>query len=480
MAAAPLYPDPIDTILEWIGFDSAPARCSIMEESVEDYDDFKMMSESDITELSHGFSKRAAARRIVFGLRRTKRLKLVLHWAQDFYRCSEIPDIEDLDQVQFLAALTVAEERLQVRKSALEKSDQLSREASPGNLDDERKWNTWESGLINYLSTIPGSSGVPLLYVIRENDQPEPDGHPDFTSKCIACAPLNGPHFEADKREVHQTILSLCQGETAEDWIKDVKRQSNGRLDYECLKGHFAGEGNATRCIGEAERLRDTLHYKSERAMSFELFLSKTKKMINIFATEGEEWTEDAQIRWLFQKVQHPELRLMVSALKAQKITDPTLTFTTAANQLAAEVSQLPEFVSMRSRGISSVNAGGDKGRNGIYNTDGSIYTGFYKNWGSLSKEDREKVIQERNRLGIKKTGKGDGKRQRKTAVAKTKKKLAKVQKEMKELKRRVSSLKQAPGDDEDRDGDGKDESSVPDDAGNQFNGRRSKRNKKS
>lgn len=87
---------------------------------------------------------------------------------------------------------------------------------------------------------------MPLAYVIRENDAPDPDGHADFTSKCIACAPITGPHFEADKREAHQIILSLVQGETAEDWIKGVKRHNNGRLDYECLRNHFAGEGNAT------------------------------------------------------------------------------------------------------------------------------------------------------------------------------------------------------------------------------------------
>ena len=48
----------------------------------------------------------------------------------------------------------------------------MSREASPGNLENERKWAPWEPGLTNYLSCIPGSNGVPLSYVIRENDDP--------------------------------------------------------------------------------------------------------------------------------------------------------------------------------------------------------------------------------------------------------------------------------------------------------------------
>lgn len=177
-APAPNYPNPIDTILEWIGFAAAPQRIAISSESFDTYDDLKTMTEQDMHDLSRDFSKRSGARRITFGLRRTKRLKLVMHWAHDFYRCSEEPDIEELDRASFLAALSVAEERLQVRKSAAEKSEQLSREASPGKLNDERKWNTWESGLVNYLSTIPGSFGVPLSYVIRENENPTPDGDP--------------------------------------------------------------------------------------------------------------------------------------------------------------------------------------------------------------------------------------------------------------------------------------------------------------
>ena len=469
--------DPIATILEWIGFDDEDERDTIMEESFESFEDLKRMTEKDITDLSKDFAKRSEPDKITFGLRRTKRLKLVLHWVHDFYRCSEDPSIEDIDEDDFLQALSVADERLQVRTSASKKSDQLSREASPGKLDSERKWNTWESGLVNYLSTIPGSFGVPLSYVIRENEDPDPDDQVDFTSKCIACAPLSGPHFEADKREVHQVILSLVQGESAEDWIRDVKRQNNGRVDFQCLSSHFAGEGNATRRIGEAERLRDTLHYKSERAMPFESFLTKAKKMFNIFYTEGEEMAEDAQIRWLLKRIRHPELQGITNALKAQRTTDPTMTFTTVANQIAAEVSELPETVSMRARNVSGANTGQQQGggRDSIHNEDGSIYTGFYKNWQSLSKEDQDKVLQERERLGIK----GGRKKHRGGPAAKAKKKLYNVRKEIKKLKRTISAL--SPNKEKDNnDGSEEDDTPTQDDAGNQFNGRQSKRQKKS
>ena len=49
------------------------------------------------------------------------------------------------------------------------------------------------------------------------------------------------------------------------------------------LRNHFTGEGNATRSIDEAERLRDLLHYNNERSTDFELFLTKCQEMYSIF-----------------------------------------------------------------------------------------------------------------------------------------------------------------------------------------------------
>ena len=64
------------------------------------------------------------------------------------------------------------------------------------------------------------------------------------------------------------------------------------------LSDHFSCEGNATRRIAEADRLKDTLHYKNERPLPFETFLTKCQKMYNIYAQHGKNITEDAKIRF--------------------------------------------------------------------------------------------------------------------------------------------------------------------------------------
>ena len=106
------------------------------------------------------------------------------------------------------------------------------------------------------------------------------------------------------------------------------------------LRDHYGGEGNtSSRRIAVAERIRDTLHYKNERAMQFSAFLDKLQKMFNIFEEENEEISEQAKVRMLLKKVGHPQLQNAVNALRVQALMDST-TFTECANHLSAQVSE--------------------------------------------------------------------------------------------------------------------------------------------
>ena len=475
-------PATVGTALAWIGFNDEANRDLIMQDAFEDFDDMKKMSMSEIDSLASSFAKRTGAQKIVFGLKRTQKLKSLIHWVQDFHRCGREVKFEGLTRDSFLKALATAAERQTVRKAHAEKADTLSRESSPGKLDSEKNWPIWISALENYLSTLQGADGVPLSYVIREEAEPMDEAEVqeeglDFMAECVACAPLNGPHFEADKRQVHQIILSFTQGESAADWIKDIKKKADGRQDVIALRAHFSGEGNSSRRLAEAERLRETLHYKSERVFPFEKFLGGIKKMCNIYADEDEEWKDAQKCRFLFQKVQHPELIADVKALKAAYNMDSVNnTFTTIANQLSAAVSELPESTTMKARGVSAAGTGPASNAgaptSGITTNNGTIWTGYLKHWGSLSKEERSKVFEERKRLGIKPGKKSSGTRGRVRFAEATKKKVSALKASLKKAKRKVAALKK-----NENEGDGSDESeSVAEDAGNQFGGREAKK----
>ena len=90
------------------------------------------------------------------------------------------------------------------------------------------------------------------------------------------------------------------------------------------------------------------------------------------------------------------------------------ITYTEAANHLNTAVSELPEFqLAWHVSAVIRIHGGG-KGkhkRDSIYAGDGTIFTGYYSNYMSFLKEERDKVIAERERKNGKKNEKWDTKR---------------------------------------------------------------------
>ena len=477
--AAVDVPNPVmDTILEWIGFEQDATRARIREEGFETFADLATMKEKDIRDLAESYSRRTLADgRAIFGLRRIRNMIGLVHWVQDFGRIGEAPTLEGIDDaVTFRDTLDEAYQRADVRKIERDQSDTVSKAADPGKFKDERKWPEWEPAFANYLSTIPGVNGIPLSYVIRENENPDRTmEYPSFNERAIACAPLSGPNFQADARRVHQLLKSFLQTETAEQWIKPIARRQSGREDMIALRNHYSGEGNTSRRIAQAEGYRDSLYYKHEKSLSFSNFLDKIQKMFNMFEEEGESITEQAKVRMLLKKIQHPQMQNAVSALRIRAQLD-SVTFTECANHLSAIVSELPDHQlnrkisaadtkpkAKRIRGGGSSNNLASK-RKGIHMPDGSVWTGYYSDWDKMSDADKETV------MGTRKKNKAKG-------TTPTKRKVSDVKSQLADLKRSIAALKLNKAKDDDT--SATDDSSVPDNAGDAFGGRSSKKSRK-
>ena len=471
--------DQIMQVLHWIGFTNDNQKNSIFNDSINSFSDLYSFSTSDITDMAKDYANRHTNNgRMHFGICRIKKLKAFMFWVQDFRRIDKAPTIEGMNETDFLKQLDQALEQAKIRNQHREDSDIKSKEASPGPLKSEKDWVDWESKFVNYLSTLTGVNGVPLSYIVRENELPPTDGrvYSNFMEETVYCAPLNGTIFDADKNTVHQAILSFTTGYPSEDWIKDKNKYRDGCRSMKALRDHFAGEGNATRRIAEADRLKKSLHYKNERSLAFETFLTRSQKMFNIYEKEGEAMTEDAKLRFLFDKTQHPTLTAQVAALEAQITAGANISYTTAANHLSTAVSKLPEFLS-KNRVIGAVTS---SGTGSIYKEDGSIKADQYiPNWNELSAEDRSKVMAERKRLNIRlgRGGKGHqnpkgGKNSGQSSQA-LKKQNSKFKRQIKALKRKMKSK-----DDNDNDANNS-ESEEEKDAGDSFGGRESKKNQK-
>ena len=186
---------------------------------------------------------------------------------------------------------------------------------------------------------------------------------------------------------------------------------------------------------------------------------------------------EEAKVRFLLKKIQHPQLEAVVESLKTTMTTDPpgTITVPLCCNHVASAVSELPDYVA-KNRTINELNSGEKvvAPANGIHLSDGSIWTGFYPNWNSLPKEDKDKVFNERKARRAKKNNGGGGKDG----------KGDKIKTELKELKsalgkrnRKILALNKVNfKNDYDN---GEDSVEVGDNSSNAFGGKKSKKKKK-
>jgi len=458
---------PLRQVLVWIGYDVVQAQ--VLEDELGDLATMGIARSTEIADVLKTYASRTiAAGRITSGLVRIKRMQALAHWVRDFKRVNKEPTIDGLDEDTFLAALAVSEERARARQTDKDTADARAKEASPGKLSSEKEWEKWETRFINQLSIMQGVLGVPLVYVIREDG--DPNINPDivyetFTEECIANCPIIGPSFEADARTVHQLIESYTSGENSEVWVKRLRKFHNGRMDMAALRAHYRGEGNQSRRISDAEALRDTLLYRGESTMPFATFLARVQQMFNLFEQIGEPYSEAAKLRFLFDKVQNQELKHPLEAVRTLVSMNPdSFTFTSAANHLSALVKPRTK------RELAAVTFSDDSGGGDTTPIlkNGKIHTGYYSNWFDLSKENRNLVLAERDKLG-----KGSNKK----AQSGGGKSGSKWRKTARKLQKKIAALKRKTSDDTPPDSDG--DGGPSNNAGNAFGGRSEKAAKK-
>ncbi len=194
-------------VLHWIGFRTAEQRNSIVvADSFTSWEDLKMLTEKDASAMTISFATCSQANsHIIFGTTtRTKYIKALIHWVQDFYRISGVPTIVGLHERTFKQQLQHALTRAKARKNLIDQTSSVADAASPGPLEKESQWKEWEEKFTNYAKAhIRSTTGIPFSYIIRENDNPDlTSDYPDWISKTIACAPLEGEEYhEAVKQK---------------------------------------------------------------------------------------------------------------------------------------------------------------------------------------------------------------------------------------------------------------------------------------
>ena len=271
-----------------------------------------------------------------------KRVKAFIQWSRDQIRQGLSPS-----HIPFPANETASLiRRYKTHQEFLEKSDTLASAAKPKQFTDKDKWDEWEPTFINYLRSIPGRDGVPLKYVCRENDAPDPTPQRTFLDEYVSMAPLNGEAFTIDAAEVHTLLVSFISGNaTAESKIQGHTSENNGRLDYIALKEHYEGVGILAMDITAADKILESLYYTGEKRphMWWDEF---ERQLTQVFVTYNRKenrvvHSESMKLRILLKKVKADFLSNTKATISVELNKSPmTMTYAVAMKSFRDVVNQ--------------------------------------------------------------------------------------------------------------------------------------------
>ena len=136
-----------------------------------------------------------------------------------------------------------------------------------------------------YLRGCRGSTGLPLAYVVRDNedipDGDDPaDNYSSIIDELIARAPIldgNGNYttvFKNDRALVWDLLSAIGHDKDWWTYLRVAQRTRDGRLGFQKVKGHYLGVNNVDNMAAAAESKLTSLTYKGEgRRFNFEKYV---------------------------------------------------------------------------------------------------------------------------------------------------------------------------------------------------------------
>ena len=302
----------------------------------------------------------------------TKRnIRSFVHWVRDETRLGRNPNF-----IAFPVAMAPQLlRRFKTHTQFVTNSKTISEAAKPEKFANDTKWEDWSVTFLGYLRALPGRDGVPLKYICRSNDQPDPTPHQDFLDDYVAMAPLTGEAFSIDAATVHTLLMNFITGnQVAESKVQINQSRNNGRLDFMALRDHYEGIGILAVDIQKAETTIRNLFYAGEKRphMWWDEF---ERQLTDAFTTYDKRegrivYSNNMKLRMLVDKISEDFMKEVKAGLSIELSKQQmTMTYETALAAFRNEVNrQHPPQMSQNTRvrrNIREMNQGGRFGGRG-------------------------------------------------------------------------------------------------------------------
>lgn len=321
----------VHQVLTTCGLTTALLRNAVITEGFNDINQFARLTTVEIETMVKNLRQACPAQGGVrIGAIATKNMKALVWWARDKRRRNLEIAANDFTEDVLEECLTHLE---------LDEAEEEAKIEAPSSLKAD-EWITWEQNMYNYFMSVNGSSGIPLAYVIRKDidDDYEFDGE---VEQLIYDAPLEGPVYQVDNRQVYRILKSKLTGTDSWDWIKKYDRTQDGRKTMLTLRTHYDGPGEVQKRIAKAEASINLLHYKAEQTFSFEKFITRLNGAFQVLEEHGEGYSERKKVTLMCDKIQnsHTDLRAAIQIVRRDSTLNQN--FHDAANSLSEAVASI-------------------------------------------------------------------------------------------------------------------------------------------
>ena len=247
-SAEPEPTNPVHEVLTICGIATAANRATLINiEGLDCVEAFASMnSDFDITEMVKRMASRpiAAARRLILVTTQITRLQALVYWVKD-------PDKRGLQAVLEMWAQEVSLAPM-ARKESNNNHDKVDINITdPCKYQTDACWDNWQIGFVNKLSATMGAAKVLIDYIVC----PELDDN-------------NALFFDDDN---------------AWTWIQSFDCTAYGGKAWLAPVAHYDGTGELNKCVKKAKEEISCLHYKNERMLPFEKFVTKLKENFHVF-----------------------------------------------------------------------------------------------------------------------------------------------------------------------------------------------------
>ena len=327
--------------LERARFVNALGRCGIHDQRTLDYlnvyqgitniDDLVSLNLSDIEKMVVTTNKTAAnrgrgatIRTLIITALSEKKLKALREWVKWRQAMnSPITPIHFTDE-----ALKWSLERMDFEKRQKTADEPDAPKPEKLKTIGHKTWIPFWRQFKNYCDTLRGNLNIPISYVLRDQEEPEPNLYSaqyiSSDQALMACVSLEGQAFREDNARIWMLIESLTCNGNIWPFIRHMKNTQNGREAIRLIRAQCEGAAADETRKKNAYNILSNSVFEGKGRFTWDSYVENLQFAFSELNECGDPQSESHQIHVLTSNCRHNDLKFAVEMVLGDPIRFPT------------------------------------------------------------------------------------------------------------------------------------------------------------